>query len=106
MVAAGEITAAERSVAAEAITCAIAGNRVIVCSNRARTAYQIAEIIDLVAFELDADVRIGVRPGAIEVRPAARRALHLVAPAPPRHARGSGDAAPPTPPRRRSAVGA
>ncbi len=104
MVAAAEVTAAERSVAAEAITCAIAGNRVIVTSNRARTAYEIAEIVDLVAFELDADVRIGVRPGAIEVRPAAPRGvLHLVPPAPSRHSREAGDAVVAAPGRRPTA---
>jgi hypothetical protein len=101
VVTAAEVTAAERSVAAEAITCAIAGNRVIVTSNRVRTAYEIAEIVDLIAFELDADVRIGVRPGAIEVRPAAPRGvLHVVPPAPPRHAREAPDSAVAAPRRR------
>ena len=80
-----DITAEERSVAAEAITCAISGNRVIVTSNRTRSAPEIAEIVDLIAFELDADVAIGVRPGAIEIKSAARRpSLHLVPGPPPR----------------------
>ena len=78
-----EITAEERTVAVEAITCAIAGNRVIVTSNRIRSAPEIAEIIDLVAFELDADVKIGVRPGAIELRPSAPRGRLILMPAPP-----------------------
>jgi hypothetical protein len=64
-----EVTIAERSVAAEAIACAIAGNTVLIPSNRVRTAREIAEIVDLVAFELDADVRIGIRGRRTEVRP-------------------------------------
>jgi hypothetical protein len=66
------ITAAERSVAAEAVACAIAGNTVVIPSNRVRTAREIAEIVDVVAFELHADVQIGIRGTRAEVRPPGR----------------------------------
>jgi hypothetical protein len=62
----------ERWVAAEAITCAVAGNKIFIASNRVRTAREIAEIVDLVAFELDADVRISVGRRGIAVEPPPR----------------------------------
>jgi hypothetical protein len=62
-------TDAERSVATEAIACAVVGNTVVIPSNGSRTAREIAEIVDLVAFELHADVQIGIRGTRAEVRP-------------------------------------
>jgi hypothetical protein len=42
---------------------------VVIPPNRLRTARDIAEIVDLVAFELHADVQIGIRGTRAEVRP-------------------------------------
>jgi hypothetical protein len=56
-------------VATEAIACAVVGNTVVIPSNRSRTAREIAEIVDLVAFELHSDVHIGIRGSRAEVRP-------------------------------------
>jgi hypothetical protein len=59
----------ERSVAVEAITCAIAGNTVRIKPTRLRRAHEIVAIIELVAAELDAEVRISAQPHAVEVTP-------------------------------------
>jgi hypothetical protein len=66
------ITAEERSVAVEAITCAIAGNSVRITPNRLRRAHEIVTIVELVAAELDAEVRISAQLDRVEVIPPLR----------------------------------
>jgi hypothetical protein len=66
------ITYEERSVAVEAITCAIAGNSVRITPNRRRSPREIGAIVELVADELDANVAITARPDAVEVAPPLR----------------------------------
>jgi hypothetical protein len=59
-------------VAVEAITCAIAGNTVRIAPNRLRSSLEIFEIVELVAAELDAEVRVVAGPQTVEVRPPVR----------------------------------
>jgi hypothetical protein len=59
------ITAADRAAAVEAISCVVAGNKVFAASNRVRTPGRIAEIIDLVAAEIDADVKLSIRANGV-----------------------------------------
>jgi cell division GTPase FtsZ len=66
------ITAAERSVAVEAITCAIAGNTVRITPNRLRSTLEIFEIVEVVAAELDSEVRVITGRETVEVRPPIR----------------------------------
>ncbi len=66
------ITYEERSVAVEAITCAIAGNSVRITPNRQRSAREISAILELVADDLDASVLITARPDAVEIAPPLR----------------------------------
>jgi hypothetical protein len=66
------ITEAERSTAVEAITCAIAGNTVRITPNRLRNTFEIFEIVEVVAAELDAEVRIVTGPETVEIRPPVR----------------------------------
>ena len=72
------ITTADRAAAAEAITSAVAGNRVFAESNACRTPEQIAAIIDVVAGEMDADVTLHVLTNGVEVSHAARRGSGLL----------------------------
>ena len=48
------------------------GNTVRISHGRARRTFEIAEIVDFVAAELDADVRISARPDRVEVAPPLR----------------------------------
>jgi hypothetical protein len=66
------ITAEERSIAVEAITCAIAGNTVRIAPNRVRSSLEIFEIVELIAAELDAEVRVVAASDKVEVRPPVR----------------------------------
>ena len=66
------ISPEERSIAAEAITCAIAGNTVRIAPNRMRTSLQIFEILEVVAAELEAEVRVVAAADRVEVRPPVR----------------------------------
>ena len=66
------ITGEERSVAVEAITCAIAGNTVRIAPNRLRSSLEIFEIVEIVAAELDAAVRVVAASDKVEVRPPVR----------------------------------
>ncbi|MGN6431406.1 MAG: hypothetical protein ACTHNB_11855 [Gaiellaceae bacterium] len=66
------ITEEERAVAVEAIACALTGNTVRISPGRARRTFEIAEIVDFVAAELDANVRISARPDRVEVAPPLR----------------------------------
>jgi sRNA-binding protein len=66
------ITEKERAVAVEAIACALTGNTVRISPGQARRTSEIVEIVDLVAAELDADVRISARPDRVEVAPPVR----------------------------------
>jgi hypothetical protein len=66
------ITEQERAVAVEAIACALTGNTVRISPGRARRTFEIVEIVDFVAAELDADVRISARPDRVEVAPPVR----------------------------------
>jgi hypothetical protein len=50
----------------------MAGNTVLIGSNRLRTAREIAEIVDLVAGDLDAEVYIVARSSRVEIRPVRR----------------------------------
>ena len=65
-------TEEERAVAVEAIACALTGNTVRISPGRARRTFEIAEIVDFVAAELDADVRIFARPDQVDVAPPPR----------------------------------
>jgi phage tail sheath gpL-like len=66
------ITAAERAVAVEAITCVIAGNTVRIGATRLRTAREIAAIVQLVAGELEAKVVVSVGQAEVELSPRLR----------------------------------
>jgi hypothetical protein len=66
------ITAEERSVAVEAITCAITGNTVRLGPIRRRSPLEIVAILELVADELDAQVRISGRLDTVDVFPPVR----------------------------------
>jgi hypothetical protein len=66
------ISADERSIAVEAITCAIAGNTVSITPNRVRSSLEIFEILEVVAAELDAEVRVVAASDKVEVRPPVR----------------------------------
>jgi hypothetical protein len=61
----------------EAIACALTGNTVRIAPNRVRRAYEIVAIIELVAVEMDADVRISARPDAVKVWPPSSDASHM-----------------------------
>jgi hypothetical protein len=66
------ILADERAVAVEAITCALAGNSVRIAPNRLRRAHEIVAIVELVAAELDAEVKISAQPDRVDVIPLRR----------------------------------
>jgi hypothetical protein len=61
------VTDDERTVAVEAITCAIAGNTVRIDAGRRRSPREIAAIVGLVATELDAEVIVSARRDSVEV---------------------------------------
>jgi hypothetical protein len=63
------LTAEERSVAVEAVACAMSGNAVRITPNRFRSLPEIVAIVELVAGELDAEVRVSARLDTVEVRP-------------------------------------
>jgi hypothetical protein len=66
------ITVEERSVAVEAITCAIAGNTVRITPNSVRSSLEIFEIVEVVAMDLDAEVRVVAASDKVEVGPPVR----------------------------------
>jgi hypothetical protein len=61
----------------EAIACALTGNTVRIAPSRLRRAPEIVEIIELVAAEMDADVRVSARPDAVKVWPPSRGASQM-----------------------------
>jgi hypothetical protein len=66
------ITEEERSVAVEAITCAMTGNNVRIAPSRLRRTYEILEIVEVVAAELGAEVRVFAASDKVEVLPPVR----------------------------------
>jgi hypothetical protein len=61
------MTAAERAVATEAVTCAATGNTVFTAANTVRAPVEIARIIERVAVELDAEIDITIVPNGVQV---------------------------------------